>query len=85
MPLALRDLFRDDLDKVFAFRTKKLVKILDYRLGWLERFFQVLVIAYVIIYVFIMCEGYYMYESGHGNIITYKSGTSYSVIDNGEG
>ena len=50
MPLKLRDLFSDDLDRVFAYRTQRFVVIKDFWLGCAHKVIQLVIMIYVIVY-----------------------------------
>jgi hypothetical protein len=75
MPLKLRDLFTDDLDKVFSYRTQRFVVIKDIYLGCAHKFFQILILLYVLIIAVWLNEGYISKE--------YSTSQSATVIERG--
>ena len=74
MPLKLRDLFSDDLDKVFSYRTSRFVIIRDVWLGCTHKLLQIGILLYVVIYALIMCEGYIKTEFVMGTTLSVKNG-----------
>ena len=58
MPLKLRDLFSEDLDKVFAYRTQRFVVIKDVYLGCAHKTLQIMIMLYVLIVAVWLNEGY---------------------------
>lgn len=62
MPLKLRDIFSDDLDTVFSYRTQRFVLIKDAWLGCFNIALQVFILFYVIVYAIIINQGYIVKE-----------------------
>mmetsp|Transcript_10487 Transcript_10487/g.29148 ORF Transcript_10487/g.29148 Transcript_10487/m.29148 type:complete len:348 (-) Transcript_10487:192-1235(-) len=58
-----------DLDNVLCYDTIKLVRVLDRRLGFVYYFVKALVVAYIVIYVFIINKRYLDNEKSTGWII----------------
>ena len=50
MPLKLRDIFNDDLDNVFSYRTTRYVVIRDVWLGCTNKCIEFAIIIYVVIF-----------------------------------
>jgi hypothetical protein len=74
MSLKLRDIFNEDLDKVFSYRTGRYVIIRDVWLGCTHLLLQLGIVAYVIAYAIIINEGYITKEYHDGTTIMDKSG-----------
>lgn len=74
MSLKLRDIFNGDLDRVFSYKTGRLVIIKDLWLGCTHRLIQLLIIVYVIVYALIINEGYIKREFEVGNTVIVKKG-----------
>jgi hypothetical protein len=74
MGLTLRDLFTEDLDKVFSYRTGRFVIIRDPCLGITHIFLQVVILLYVVVYAIILNEGYIKKQFNEGITIIEKSG-----------
>lgn len=83
--IELRDIFEQDMDTLFAYRTPMLVNILDWRLGMLATLLKLGILAYIVVYVFIISKVYIASERSIGSVITYKSGTAISQPDNNTG
>lgn len=83
--IELRDIFQQDMDTLFAYRTPILVNILDWRLGVLAMLLKIGILLYIILYVFVMCKVYIASERAIGSVITYKSGTAISQPDDDSG
>ena len=66
MPLKLRDLFSEDLDRVFAYRTQRFVIIKDLWLGCTFKLVQLLIVAYILFFALIYKEGYIKKEFSVG-------------------
>jgi ATP P2X receptor len=58
MPLKLRDLFSEDLDTKFSYRTLRFVIIKDVWLGCAHKTLQLAIALYVIIVAIYLNEGY---------------------------
>ncbi|KAL1508699.1 hypothetical protein AB1Y20_004794 [Prymnesium parvum] len=67
-----------DLDELFSYSTSKEVRMLDRRLGIVCWLIRILVVVYVAVYVFLICEGYTSTEKGVGFVISQVEGTTYS-------
>jgi hypothetical protein len=74
MPLKLRDMFNDDLDNVFSYRTARFVIIRDIWLGCTHKILQVSILLYVIIYAIVLNEGYIKKQYSVGTTMIIKSG-----------
>ncbi len=74
MPLKLRDLFSDDLDKVFSYRTARFVVIKDVWLGCTYKLLQLAILLYVVIYALIIRQGYLKTEFVMGTTLFIKDG-----------
>ncbi len=74
MSLKLRDLFNDDLDRVFSYRTGRFVVIRDVWLGCTHKLMQVGILVYVIAVAIILNEGYISKEYSNGNSMIIKQG-----------
>eukprot|EP00908_Phaeocystis_cordata_P014372 Transcript_25472.p1 GENE.Transcript_25472~~Transcript_25472.p1 ORF type:complete len:443 (-),score=224.24 Transcript_25472:160-1488(-) len=68
-----------DLDELFSYQTKKEVRMLDRRLGYLCWGIRLLVWGYIIGFVFIANEGYTQQETAHGHVLTTVEGSTYSM------
>mmetsp|Transcript_6212 Transcript_6212/g.10328 ORF Transcript_6212/g.10328 Transcript_6212/m.10328 type:complete len:355 (+) Transcript_6212:172-1236(+) len=58
-----------DADEIFAYDSVKLVRVLDYRLGLVNRTMQFLITCYVVLYVFIIEKQYLDFEKTSGWIL----------------
>lgn len=76
--LKLRDIFDQDLDTTFSYRTNILVEIRDKNLGLLAKFINLAILIYIIVYVFIINKAYIQEEYSRGSVVTYQSGTAVS-------
>lgn len=74
MPLKLRDLFSEDLDRVFSYRTPRFVVIKDVCLGCTHILLQLAIILYVVLYAIIWNEGYIKKEYSMGTTLMIKDG-----------
>jgi len=72
-----------DLDELFSYQTKKEVRMLDRRLGYLCWTIRILVFGYIIGFVFIANEGYTQQEVSHGHVLTQVEGSTFSMTRNG--
>ena len=68
------DLLKEDLDRLLSYNTKMEVKIQDKKLGLTEIFLKLGIIAYIVVYVFGIEEGYLAYEQARGVATTQVSG-----------
>eukprot|EP01028_Stygiella_incarcerata_P009421 TRINITY_DN445_c0_g1_i1.p1 TRINITY_DN445_c0_g1~~TRINITY_DN445_c0_g1_i1.p1 ORF type:complete len:451 (-),score=110.55 TRINITY_DN445_c0_g1_i1:1700-3052(-) len=59
---------RHDPDNVFAYKTAKLVKIRDRRLGFLHMFFIVCIIGYIVFYALLIKKGFLVYQTPAGSV-----------------
>lgn len=66
------------LDDLFAYETKKIVKILDRRLGMLHISVQLLIVFYIVVGVLIAGGGYLAREKARGSVSTVVSGKTYA-------
>jgi len=75
-------LFDDiDLDTLFAYRSIKVVKILDRRLGFVYYGIQALIVLYIVVYVFAINEGYLARELALGQVHVKVMGATYAKVD----
>ncbi len=79
MPLKLRDLFSDDLDRVFSYRTSRFVIIKDFWLGCTFKLIQLLIMLYVVIIAIIWNEGYIKKEFSLGTTLMIKEGSELTI------
>ena len=79
----LRRLSAIDLDELFSYNTKKEVRMLDRRLGYLCWSVRLLVWGYIVGYVFIANEGYTQQETAHGHVLTSVEGSTFSMTRTG--
>jgi len=70
-----------DLDEIFAYKTIKVVKMLDRRLGFLFYTIQVLVLIYILVFVFAMNQGYLASEISIGQVSVRVIGATYSKVN----
>jgi hypothetical protein len=70
----MMDLLKEDLDRLLSYNTKMEVKIQDKKLGLTEIFLKLGIIAYIVVYVFGIEEGYLAYEQARGVATTQVSG-----------
>ncbi|OMJ83511.1 hypothetical protein SteCoe_15543 [Stentor coeruleus] len=77
--LQLRDIFNEDMDKLFSYRTPKLVIIKDRYLGLLKILINVCILIYFVVYVIIMQKAYLQEEFSSGPSIVYATGTAVSL------
>ena len=68
-----------DMDELFSYQTKKEVRMLDRRLGYLCWTVRLLVWGYIIGFVFVANEGYTQQEVSHGHVITQVEGATFSM------
>ena len=85
MPLKLRDLFNEDLDSVFSYRTNRFVIIKDPWLGCTHLLLQLSIMLYVIVYVIIIEKGFIKKEFSGGSTLMIKSGGELVLGSNGTG
>jgi hypothetical protein len=79
----LRRLSAIDMDELFSYNTKKEVRMLDRRLGYLCWSVRLLVWGYIVGYVFIANEGYTQQEMAHGHVLTSVEGSTFSMTRSG--
>lgn len=79
----LRRLSAIDMDELFSYNTKKEVRMLDRRLGYLCWSVRLLVWGYIVGYVFIANEGYTQQETAHGHVLTSVEGSTFSMTRTG--
>lgn len=77
--LQLRDIFNEDLDKLFSYRTPKFVIIKDRYLGLLKILINICILIYFVVYVIIMQKAYLQEEFSSGPSIVYATGTAVSL------
>ena len=85
MPLKLRDLFNDDLDTVFSYRTSRFVIIKDPILGCTHKLIQIAIMLYVVVYVLILDKGYIKKEYTSGTTVMIKTGGELVMGSKGKG
>lgn len=85
MPLKLRDLFSEDLDRVFAYRTSRFVVIKDVWLGCAHKLLQMSIFLYVVIYALVWNEGYIKKEFAIGTTMIIKDGGEIVIGSNNRG
>lgn len=69
----------EDNDKAFSYYTKQQVNIIDKRLGILYYFLIATIVLYIVIYMFIIEEGYLELEQAKGSIATHISGEVFAI------
>eukprot|EP00299_Pterocystis_sp_00344_P010986 c5055_g1_i1.p1 GENE.c5055_g1_i1~~c5055_g1_i1.p1 ORF type:complete len:393 (-),score=129.10 c5055_g1_i1:125-1273(-) len=69
-----------DLDQVFAYKTIKMVRVLDRRLGFVFYGIQVMILIYIFIYVFAINKGYLESEQAIGQVHVKVMGATYSKV-----
>ena len=74
MSLKLRDIFNDDLDSVFSYRTQRFVVIKDFWLGCASQTIRISILIYVLVYAIILNEGYIKKEYSVGQTLIAKNG-----------
>lgn len=79
--LQLRDIFNEDLDKLFSYTTPMIVLIKDRYLGLLAHLINFCILLYFIIYVIIIQKAYLIEEYSTGPSMVYGSGTAISQDD----
>merc|ERR1712232_987597 len=70
-----------DLDEVFAYKTVKVVKMLDRRLGFLFYSIQLLIVLYIVVFVMIVNKGYLASELALGQVHIRMIGSTYAKVD----
>eukprot|EP00298_Acanthocystis_sp_HF-20_P010305 c18792_g2_i1.p1 GENE.c18792_g2_i1~~c18792_g2_i1.p1 ORF type:complete len:390 (+),score=137.78 c18792_g2_i1:23-1171(+) len=70
-----------DLDEVFAYKTVKVVKMLDRRLGFVFYGIESLIILYIILFVFVINEAYYEVEQSIGQVNIVVRGATFGKFD----
>lgn len=76
--LQLRDIFNEDLDKLFDYTTPMLVLIKDRYLGLMAHLINLCILVYFIVYVIVIQKAYFVEEYSTGPSIVYASGTAIS-------
>lgn len=76
--LQLRDIFSQDLDKLFSYRTPMLVLIKDRTLGLMAIFINLCILIYFVVYVIIIQKAYLAEEYSRGSALMYVTGTAIS-------
>lgn len=71
---AMMDLLKEDVDRLLSYNTKMQVNIQDRKLGLANIFLQLGIVAYIVVYVFMIHEGYLEYEQARGIATTQVSG-----------
>jgi hypothetical protein len=79
--LQLRDIFNEDLDKLFSYTTPMIVLIKDRHLGLLAHFFNLCILVYFVVYVIVLQKAYLVEEYSTGPSMVYGSGTAISQVD----
>jgi len=69
----------DDADRVLSFYTKQQVMFLDAKLGAPFYLLQVGIAVFIVVYIFIMKQGYLQFEQARGASVTHVSGDAVSV------
>jgi len=69
------------LDEVFAYKTIKVVRMLDRRLGFVYYGIQLLIVVYILVFVFGINEGYLASEMALGQVYVRVMGATYAKID----
>ena len=77
--LQLRDIFEEDLDKLFSYKTPMLVIIKDRYLGLLKLAINLGIFIYFLVYVIIIQKAYLLQEYSVGTAIVYASGTAVTI------
>lgn len=75
----LVDMLQDDTDSLMSYNTKQQVLVKDRLLGFCEKLVQACVAFYVLIYVFMIREGYMEYENAKGITLAYPNGDAVST------
>jgi len=70
----MMDLLKEDIDRLLSYNTKMQVNIRDRKLGITNYFLTFAIILYIIVYVFMIREGYLMYEQSRGVAATAVTG-----------
>jgi ATP P2X receptor len=77
--LQLRDIFDQDLDKLFSYNTPMLVLINDKYLGLMKNFINLIILLYFFVYVIILKQAYIQKEDSVGTAMIYATGTAISL------
>lgn len=83
--MKLRDLFSEDLDRVFSYRTERFVIIKDMWLGCTYRCLQLAIMIYVVLIALVWNEGYIKREFSLGTTLMVKEGGELVSSQNGTG
>lgn len=70
------DIFNKDSDTLLAYQTKQQVAVRDRWLGFLEKFLQLSVVAYIVIVVFIFGQGHLEFENSRGSTVLHVAGSA---------
>lgn len=73
-----------DVDRLFSYRTKQLVRIPNGTMGFLSNFITVLIIVAIVGYIFIIDKGYLEYEQARGMTVTHVHGDSLAASTGGD-
>jgi len=68
------DLLKEDVDRLLSYNTKMQVNIQDKKLGITNILLQLLIVGYIVVYVFMVKEGYLKYEQARGIATTQVTG-----------
>merc|ERR1712226_1507840 len=69
-----------DLDEAFAYKTFKVVKVLDRRLGFLFYGIQIMIVMYIVLFVLIINKGYLASELALGQVAIKVLGSTYAKV-----
>merc|ERR1712226_1501676 len=69
-----------DLDEAFAYKTFKVVKVLDRRLGFLFYGIQIMIMMYIVLFVLIINKGYLASELALGQVAIKVLGSTYAKV-----
>jgi hypothetical protein len=62
----MMDLLKEDIDRLFSYNTKMQVNIRDKKLGITNYILMLGIVLYIVVYVFVIEEGYLAYEQARG-------------------
>lgn len=77
--LQLRDIFNEDLDKLFSYKTPMLALIKDRYLGLLKILINLGILVYFVVYVIVLEKAYRQTEFSFGTAIVYTTGTAMTL------
>mmetsp|Transcript_24139 Transcript_24139/g.56204 ORF Transcript_24139/g.56204 Transcript_24139/m.56204 type:complete len:379 (-) Transcript_24139:61-1197(-) len=69
----------EDVDKLFSYYTRQELKIRDWHLGCTNKFFQFLILTYIVVEIFWRGKGYFTFEQARGAIATQVRGDAVAV------